>query len=244
MPAFGRKKKQQPEPEPEPDPVTQAVDAPAIAQSASMALSQPVAPAATPSAPATRAVPITAGPSATLTTMEVVVCAADFHADQNGDLDFATGDRVVVTAKRGEWWEGYLESNPAKSGQFPSSYVDAVSADAAGRDDGLGAEALKADQDLQDLVDAVTDCDLAKMDRCLDEANDLDAIVNEPFEDGTTLLWLACQLGHRDAVDRLIAAGADVNSVAFGETTREHHLCAAVFLLQPCIFVHSLSAVC
>ena len=176
MPAFGRKKKQQPELEPEPEP--QAVDAPAVAQSASMALSQPVTPAATPSAP---------------------------------------------------------------SDQFPSNYVDAVPADAARRDDGLEAEALEADRDLQDLVDAVTDCDLAKLDRCLNEANDLDAIVNEPFEDGATLLWLACQLGHRDVVDRLIAAGADVDGVAFGESTREHHLCAAVFLLQLCIFVHSLS---
>jgi len=38
----------------------------------------------------------------------------------------------VVTAKPGEWWEGYLESDPAKSGQFPSNYVDPAPADAVG----------------------------------------------------------------------------------------------------------------
>ena len=80
---------------------------------------------------------------------------------------------------------------------------------------------LEADEDLQDLVDAVTNCDLAKLNKCLDEASDLDVAVNEPFEDGTTLLWLACQLGHKDIVDRLIAAGADVDGVAFDESTRE-----------------------
>jgi ankyrin repeat protein len=98
------------------------------------------------------------------------------------------------------------------------------------------------DEVLQDLVDAVTDCDLAKLDKCLNEATDLDAIVNVTFEDGLTLLWLACQLGHRDVVDRLIAVGADVDGVAFGESTREHHSCATVFFSQRCTFVHSLLA--
>ena len=52
------------------------------------------------------------------------VGGCDFDADQDGDLGFKTGDRIVVTAKEGDWWEGYLESDPSKTGQFPSNYVD------------------------------------------------------------------------------------------------------------------------
>jgi hypothetical protein len=103
-----------------------------------------------------------------------VVGAADFQADQPGDLGFKTGDRIVVTAKLGDWWEGHLESDPAKIGQFPSNYV------VLEEEDGLGAEALRNapqddedrlgaeapphaphDEAFQDLVDAVTDSDLA-----------------------------------------------------------------------------------
>ena len=52
------------------------------------------------------------------------VGGCDFDADQDGDLGFKTGDRIVVTAKEGDWWQGYLESDPSKTGQFPSNYVD------------------------------------------------------------------------------------------------------------------------
>ena len=82
------------------------------------------------------------------------------------------------------------------------------------------------DEEVQVLVDAVTECDLDKLDGCLQrfssEPTQLEAVVNEYFDaDGTTLLWLACQLGHEHIVERLIAAGADVNGVACGESTRK-----------------------
>jgi hypothetical protein len=229
MPSFGRKKKQaEPEPEPEPEP-----------QPASSAFEAPPPPPHDEDTTATGA----GAANTAATPSEVVVGAADFQADQPGDLGFKTGDRIVVTAKLGDWWEGHLESDPAKIGQFPSNYVVLEEEDGLGAEalrnapqddeDGLGAEApphAPHDEAFQDLVDAVTDSDLTKLDKCLNEVSDLHAVVNEPFEDGsgTTLLWLACQLGHRDIVDRLIAAGSDVDGVTFDESTREHQSCAAV----------------
>ena len=55
---------------------------------------------------------------------EVLVATRDFTEEQPGDLGLRSGDRVIVTSKAdGDWWDGYLESDPSKSGQFPSSHV-------------------------------------------------------------------------------------------------------------------------
>eukprot|EP01043_Picozoa_sp_COSAG02_P039154 COSAG02_NODE_3071_length_7425_cov_28.395987_1_plen_228_part_10 len=55
---------------------------------------------------------------------EVVVAANDFPAEQAGDLELRSGDRIIVTSRLdSDWWDGHLESDPSKSGQFPSSYV-------------------------------------------------------------------------------------------------------------------------
>ena len=76
-------------------------------------------------AAATPPVPISAA-GADAATGDLVVGAADFEADQPGDLGFKIGDRIVVTARNGDWWEGHLESNPGKSGEFPSTYVNPI----------------------------------------------------------------------------------------------------------------------
>ena len=83
-------------------------------------------PAGSVGAPATTPpVPISAA-GADAVTGDLVVGAADFEADQPGDLGFKIGDRIVVTARNGDWWEGHLESNPGKSGEFPSTYVNPI----------------------------------------------------------------------------------------------------------------------
>jgi ankyrin repeat protein len=104
------------------------------------------------------------------------------------------------------------------------------------------------DEEVQVLVDAVTECDLDKLDGCLQrfssEPTQLEAVVNEHFDaDGTTLLWLACQLGHEHIVERLIAAGADVNGVACGESTRKScakSSCLPRFGLHTCLSASQL----
>jgi hypothetical protein len=92
--------------------------------------------AAAPAVPA-----VAAAPAADTAAIEVVLGAADFDADQATDLGFKIGDRIVVTAKAGDWWDGYLESDASKTtGQFPSNYVDPLPAD----DSGGGAAAAPA----------------------------------------------------------------------------------------------------
>ena len=90
-------------------------------------------------------------------------------------------------------------------------------------------EPVDVDEDVQDLLDAVTECDLRKLEQSLQHLSSgasrgrsVEELVNEPFDaEGTTLLWQACQLGHESIVTRLIAAGADINGVACGDSTRE-----------------------
>ena len=41
-----------------------------------------------------------------------------------GDLHLSEGDVVVVTDASGEWWRGYVQSDPrATPGTFPSNFV-------------------------------------------------------------------------------------------------------------------------
>ena len=99
----------------------------------------------------------------------------------------------------------------------------------AAPDDLRAAGLLDADEDVQGLLDAVTECDLGRLEQLLlhlssgaSLGRSVEELVNDPFDsEGTTLLWQACQLGHEPIVARLIAAGADVNGVACGESTRE-----------------------
>ena len=51
------------------------------------------------------------------------VAIADFTADQDGDLGFTHGDKIMVTDDSEEWWVGYREAEPDVKGSFPSNYV-------------------------------------------------------------------------------------------------------------------------
>lgn len=65
--------------------------------------------------------------------IEVVLATDDYDAEEPTDLGFKIGDRIVVTAKPGNWWSGYLESDASKTtGQIPSNYVEPLPADDAG----------------------------------------------------------------------------------------------------------------
>jgi hypothetical protein len=54
-----------------------------------------------------------------------VVAIASFSAQQEGDLSFAQGKHIVVVSQDGgDWWEGYVEGQPAQRGSFPRNYVE------------------------------------------------------------------------------------------------------------------------
>ena len=56
-------------------------------------------------------------------SVTLVVSIAEFAAEQDDDLGFANGDRIVVTDKSQEWWRGYRLVHPDVTGMFPSNYV-------------------------------------------------------------------------------------------------------------------------
>ena len=97
---------------------------------------------------------------------------------------------------------------------------------AAGADEDEGAEPLhEHDEEMQALVDAVTEADLAALESSIagakasGGADQLDELLNEPFDaTGTTLLWLAAQLGHDAVVSRLLQLGADVDGMGRDST--------------------------
>lgn len=48
----------------------------------------------------------------------------DYQASQSDELNFKTGDVVVVTDRsEAEWWSGHTAEDPSKTGLFPSNYV-------------------------------------------------------------------------------------------------------------------------
>ena len=53
----------------------------------------------------------------------LVVSITGFAAEQDDDLGFANGDRIVVTDKSQEWWRGYRLTHPDVTGMFPSNCV-------------------------------------------------------------------------------------------------------------------------
>ena len=56
-------------------------------------------------------------------SVTLVVAITEFAAEQDDDLGFANGDRIVVTDKSQEWWRGYRLVHPDVTGMFPSNYV-------------------------------------------------------------------------------------------------------------------------
>jgi serine/threonine protein kinase len=49
-------------------------------------------------------------------------CVYDYVAQQEGDLSIQVGDSVIVVDQSGgEWWSGYVESDPNTIGNFPSN---------------------------------------------------------------------------------------------------------------------------
>jgi amphiphysin len=49
----------------------------------------------------------------------------DFQAEQDGDLEFVTGDLIICTKTDGEWWEGRnVRTN--KTGTFPANYTKMI----------------------------------------------------------------------------------------------------------------------
>ena len=50
-----------------------------------------------------------------------------FEATAEGDLGLAAGDTVCVTSKDGDWWTGFLSTDPnSTSGIFPSNFVEVI----------------------------------------------------------------------------------------------------------------------
>uniref|UniRef100_A0A8R1HX53 SH3 domain-containing protein n=1 Tax=Caenorhabditis japonica TaxID=281687 RepID=A0A8R1HX53_CAEJA len=51
----------------------------------------------------------------------------DYDASQSDELSFKTGDVIIVTDRsEAEWWTGHKATEPAKSGLFPSNYVEVL----------------------------------------------------------------------------------------------------------------------
>lgn len=80
--------------------------------------------------PRSEATGAAAAPAAVAAPPCIVVTHAAFAGQVAGDLSITVGDRIVVTARSDvDWWDGYLESDAAKSiGQFPVSYVSLAAA--------------------------------------------------------------------------------------------------------------------
>jgi hypothetical protein len=59
---------------------------------------------------------------------KVYIAGAAFAKEEPDDLALSVGDRVVVLASEGDWWQGYLETDDTKTvGIFPGTFVDEVS---------------------------------------------------------------------------------------------------------------------
>eukprot|EP01046_Picozoa_sp_COSAG06_P033465 COSAG06_NODE_3417_length_5373_cov_163.207622_4_plen_401_part_00 len=102
-------------------------------------------------------------PAAAAEQLDVYVAAAPFPKEQEGDLALQPGDRVVVLAKDGDWWSGYLESDAAKArGNFPGAFVEkqqqpaaAAAGSAASAPSQKKAAAASASSDGSDVFVAV-----------------------------------------------------------------------------------------
>lgn len=60
----------------------------------------------------------------------IAIALFDWVPQSEKDLEFTTGDRIVITRLREDkgWWRGYLESDEDKKiGSFPRNYVDVIS---------------------------------------------------------------------------------------------------------------------
>jgi len=52
-------------------------------------------------------------------------CVYEYVAAQEGDLTMQVGDIVIVTdTSGGDWWTGYVDTQPDYPGQFPATYVE------------------------------------------------------------------------------------------------------------------------
>ena len=65
---------------------------------------------------------------------------AAFDAEQEGDLGFTAGEVIVVTDTQGDdtpgggWWTGHRQADVAKTGDFPSNFVQREDDDGQGQD--------------------------------------------------------------------------------------------------------------
>lgn len=71
---------------------------------------------------------------------------------------------------------------------------------------------LDAQNSIERAIEALDNNDLVALQRYLQEGGDVDARTRD--EDGSTLLMMACNSGHRNAVYALLAGGADPNAFA------------------------------
>ena len=55
---------------------------------------------------------------------ERYVAVHSFEKAESGDLEFNSGDIIIVTASEGDWWTGSVEGGDGSSGIFPSDYVE------------------------------------------------------------------------------------------------------------------------
>lgn len=52
----------------------------------------------------------------------------DCVADHHDELTFSEGEVLVVLAEEDtDWWHGYIEGQPNKTGLFPASFVSILS---------------------------------------------------------------------------------------------------------------------
>ena len=51
---------------------------------------------------------------------------SDDDGDDDDDLHFSQGEYLIALDTSEDWWEGYIEGNPSKTGCFPHNYVKKV----------------------------------------------------------------------------------------------------------------------
>jgi len=136
------------------------------------------------------------------------------------------GGNPTPLAVAAECYEEAVASSDDEAAEVWQELLAMLQGGAEDADEDEGAEPLhEHDEEMQALVDAVTEADLASLESSIagakasGGADQLDELLNEPFDAaGTTLLWLAAQLGHDAVVSRLLQLGADVDGMGRDST--------------------------
>eukprot|EP01045_Picozoa_sp_COSAG04_P016018 COSAG04_NODE_1307_length_7295_cov_1.983185_3_plen_415_part_00 len=96
-----------------------------------------------------------------------------------GDLHLSEGDVVVVTDGSGEWWHGFLQTDPSTTGTFPSNFVKEMNAPpdwrsgAAVRDDAEASVHAKGARPTSAKLNRIAE-EKDSSDTCTDDDDDDD----------------------------------------------------------------------